>query len=745
MAVRDDVSVRYDLDPRLAEIEPGSNDITAQDSHDTLTGIQDSISGSEFSDLVSSAGGEDLGGSVFVGLTTTLNNVQYAPAATSPRTTGTVTTGDTTGITLIDSGATFIADGVVRGDWVINFSDQGVSEILSVDSETQLTTRGLRDGTGNTFDVSDAYKVWEVDQFKLDGGNFVAVDSLGSNIEPLFSSFGRFLIKTSASSATSLDSEAIQFSSYAESSVWMNVATGSAGTAYPIGTSRSPVNNTTDAQSIADEKGLDTIRITDNVTVDVGPDHTNMLWIGRSPRTTQLIIPDSGLATVAGGEYRNMLLTGPLSGGTYITSVAMKGVDNFAGHAEQCVLRADLYPGLSYSVRGNGAGIMMLNKCSAVDAFDVGVPAVIDCNGDSMVAARQFTGEMKIVNKTGTKNMSIDMVAGTLELDSTVTGACTIYIRGVGKLIDNSGPNVTIVNDLVDGAFQQDMSFDGAVHIDAVNGTAGTRYPQGTMLYPVNNFDDAVTVANLHNITRLHLVSDFTIPASANLTGFHIVGEGRRMTTVSIDEDATLEECIIRDCYVTGVLDNESTLVHCTAEDVELRNGNFEACTLLGTITLAGNVAAVAKVIDCWSGVPGTATPVIDMGGAAGGLSVRGYHGGLTLRNKTGASSVSVDMASGQLILDATVTNGTIVARGIGKLLDSSVGATVVDELVDARRLTLIEKITRNKLVTDPAAGTLTIYDDDGVTPLVSSIIYEDTAGSQQYRGEGVDRRERLQ
>jgi hypothetical protein len=102
-------------------------------------------------------------------------------------------------------------------------------------------------------------------------------------------------------------------------------------------------------------------------------------------------------------------------------------------------------------------------------------------------------------------------------------------------------------------------------------------------------------------------------------------------------------------------------------------------------------------------------------------------------------------MASGQLILEATVTAGTIVARGIGKLLDSSVGATVVDELVDARRLTLIEKIQRNRLETDPTAGTLTIYDDDGVTPLVTSTIYEDVAGTQTYRGQGVDRRNRLQ
>lgn len=685
MAVRNDVSIRYDLSPRLAEIEPGSSEITVQDSHDTLTGLQDSITGSEFSDLVDSAGGEPLGGGVFVGLTSTLEDVQYAPAATSPRTSGTVTTGDASGITLIDSGATFITSGVVRGDWVINFSDQSVSEIISVDSETQLTTRGLRDGTGNTFDVSDAYKVWEVSEFKLDGGNFVAVDSLGSPIEPLFTSFGRFLIKTSASSATQLEEAAIQFASYADSSVWMNTASGTTGTEYPAGTSRDPVNNSTDAQAIADARGLTTIRLTDHMTVDIGPDHSNMLFQGRSPRTTALTIPTG--ATVTGAEYRNLILTGPLSGGTYITSVALKGVDNVAGHLEQCVIRGDLASGLSYSIRGNGTGIIMLNKCSAVDAFDVGQPAVIDCNGDSMIAARQFTGEMKVVNKTGTQNMSIDMVAGTLELDSTVTGACTIYVRGVGKIIDNSGPNVTLINDLVDGRFQQDMSFDNAVHVDAVTGTAGTRYPQGTHLFPVDNLADAITIADEHNITNIHCSSDLTIGPSITLDSFHFFGEGRRLTTVTIDQNATLERCIFRDCYVTGVLDNETALIHCTAEDLELRNGNLEDCTLLGTITLAGTAASVAKIIDCWSGVPGTSTPILDMGGAAGALSVRGYHGGLTLRNKTGTSSVSVDMASGQLILESTVTNGTIVARGIGKLNDQSAGATVIDEMVQGIKL----------------------------------------------------------
>jgi len=543
-----------------------------------------------------------------------------------------------------------------------------------------------------------------------------------------------------------ITSEDAEFASYADASVWVSTGSGTAGTLFPVGTSRQPVSNSTDAQTIANAKGLSTIRLTDHLTLDIGPDHTDMLFQGRSPRTTALTIPAG--ATVTGAEYRNMLLTGPLSGGTYITSVALKGVDNFAGHAERCVVRGDLAAGLSYSMRGNLAGgIIMLNSCSSADAFNVGQPAIIDCNGDAMINARAWSGEMKVVNKTGTKPMSIDMVTGTLELDSTVTGACTIYITGVGTLIDNSGPNVNVVNNLIDGSFQQDMSFGGAVHIDAVNGTSGTRYPQGTMLHPVDNIADALTVAAEHNITHLHAMSDLTIGPAITMTGYTIMGEGMRRTAITVDQDATLEECTITMAYVTGVLDNESSLVNCMAEDLEIRNGELRGCTLMGTITknTVGGGNTTASIVDCWSGVAGESTPILDMGGAGGTLSMRGYHGGITLRNKTGLESASIDLASGQVILESTVTGGTVVVRGVGKLLDSSVGATVIDELIDGRRLTLIEKITRNRLETDPTAGTLTIYDDDGLTPLVTANIYEDVAATQPYQGQGVDRRERLQ
>jgi len=56
----------------------------------------------------------------------------------------------------------------------------------------------------------------------------------------------------------------------------------------------------------------------------------------------------------------------------------------------------------------------------------------------------------------------------------------------------------------------------------------------------------------------------------------------------------------------------------------------------------------------------------------------------------------------------------------------------------------LLMKMQRNKQITDPVAGTHTIYDDDDVTPLLSADLFEDAAGAQPYRGRGAERREKL-
>lgn len=56
--------------------------------------------------------------------------------------------------------------------------------------------------------------------------------------------------------------------------------------------------------------------------------------------------------------------------------------------------------------------------------------------------------------------------------------------------------------------------------------------------------------------------------------------------------------------------------------------------------------------------------------------------------------------------------------------------------------LVLIERLLRNKLVTDPITGIATLYDDAGVA-LLTSQLYEGTGTGQTYRGQGAERRER--
>ena len=86
---------------------------------------------------------------------------------------GTTDASGNTGTTVVVTGATFVTDGVVAGDWFYNSTDLSSSQIASVDSETQLTL--METGvTGNTksFSINNSarYRL-AVNQFvSLTGG-----------------------------------------------------------------------------------------------------------------------------------------------------------------------------------------------------------------------------------------------------------------------------------------------------------------------------------------------------------------------------------------------------------------------------------------------------------------------------------------------------------------------------------------------------------------------------------------------
>lgn len=242
------------------------------------------------------------------------------------------------------------------------------------------------------------------------------------------------------------------------------------------------------------------------------------------------------------------------------------------------------------------------------------------------------------------------------------------------------------VSSLVDSTVQQlseieYASYAGGPHVDVINGTAGTAYPAGTPEYPVNNISDAISIAGARGFEELHIIGNITFDTGDNISGYIVSGQNAGKSTFTINPGADTLGSEFRECSITGTLDGNSIIRNSRVVNLNYVSGIVYNCLLdPGTITLGGN--DVAFFLGCYSGVPGQGTPTIDMAGDGPGLAIRDYSGGIKLTNKSGADAVSIDLNSGQVIIDPTVTNGDIVIRGTGgKVTDNSVGATVYNEL----------------------------------------------------------------
>lgn len=76
MTVRNDISVDFNVSPRIITVAAPSTEITIQDLHDTLRTIEDDVWNMSFRKLINSFGKQPLGGGVLVGITSELQNAK---------------------------------------------------------------------------------------------------------------------------------------------------------------------------------------------------------------------------------------------------------------------------------------------------------------------------------------------------------------------------------------------------------------------------------------------------------------------------------------------------------------------------------------------------------------------------------------------------------------------------------------------------------------------------------------------
>ena len=136
----------------------------------------------------------------------------------------------------------------------------------------------------------------------------------------------------------------------------------------------------------------------------------------------------------------------------------------------------------------------------------------------------------------------------------------------------------------------------------------------------------------------------------------------------------------------------DSIIRECLLTNITYASGFIFQCSLDGQIDV--EPGALLNLLDCFSNqLAGQSDPIIDMGGN-GKLIVRNYNGALDIRNHnddSGDGDTCIDMNSGVIKLDSTITAGLWPIRGIARVVNNASGTA------DVRDQTI------NKLVTDNA------------------------------------------
>jgi len=256
-------------------------------------------------------------------------------------------------------------------------------------------------------------------------------------------------------------------------------------------------------------------------------------------------------------------------------------------------------------------------------------------------------------------------------------------------------------------------SFNGGVTIDVNNITgraaSGTSFPTGTEQQPVNNLADLHTILNARGFNKIYVKGDLDLEGNQSWVGHEFIGESALKTLIWVDSNVDVFNCEFYDCQIQGTLDGSSHIERSIVNDLDFIDGYIFNCAI-GPTTITLNSGVVSNLFSCYSTVPGTLSPTIDMDGD-GILALRDYNGGVKLVNYNGVNSHSIDLASGQVKLDpATITSGTFVVRGVGKLIDANTGeeilsgtwnsgVTIINELVRSSVINIIKDILEGDVI----------------------------------------------
>lgn len=470
--------------------------------------------------------------------------------------------------------------------------------------------------------------------------------------------------------------------------IYIDYIDGQSGTAYPIGTASSPVSNFEDGETIANGLGIDTFFLHGELFLPHDEDDFNL-------------VANSNFAVFNFNGYR---ADGWRMDGIQINGRAAYGNYSSKSHYESCTLSnagnlaADLNQCFINNTISFATGTFNLSYCVAGENG-----TTINLHGrDTKLIIRNWAGKLTLISGQNPSGVVlVDSLSSRIILDETCTeGTYSLY--GMGELQDETtGSNLNLTNLLSSAARQQEDSYNGQVYIDTLGrGVSGVTYPVGTSSEPSNNLYEAHLISENLGLQSINVNGEVELISGESWANhsFHSLGG---ISVVKLNNQ-DVGACSFEDNVVSGVISEQLSypVVIRDSRVVNVENfyGVIKECGLGGILsfntgTINGGGSAI-QINNSWNI---TDLPLyIDLQNQDITVLMRNWTGPVTFINGTGNHNVVVESNSSKVTLAPTVANGTFTCYGQGTIVDSSIGTTVVNNLMDPEVQDRIDKNVKN-------------------------------------------------
>ena len=208
--------------------------------------------------------------------------------------------------------------------------------------------------------------------------------------------------------------------------VHINTISGTAGTAFPIGTSSRPVSNLADALTIANKLGIKKFSGVGEITITTACEGLTFIGYG-DPENSRIHMNGK---TFTSCEFQKVLVTGSMIAiGCSFSHSYITDVTNISGSFDYCSFEGSIK-------------IEAGKTLSSIKTIIEGDNTVFDLQHSSATASMDIdSGWSQFVNAVTGSLIELNVKGGEVTLDASCTGG-EYYLEGIGTLFNNSAMTV---------------------------------------------------------------------------------------------------------------------------------------------------------------------------------------------------------------------------------------------------------------------------------------------------------------